>query len=346
MIHRREEYIQTGSLKEIFHAYEKLYGELSSLKHIIFRATQLADLEELAVLFSRQIRDRIIHTRNTVWLAQRNGEVIKVAADGAAVSPEDRQSLADGPASVMDTVIHRQCILWPPLSPEQQCLFTGFSAPTLFPLKNRPYALGFFAIDQVSEDKRELCQWFAQFASMMLDISNLHMEVKENHKELMEMTEILFTQQSRLAAIHHLGMEMMSLSDPQRLYRKMLETVAEEFGVENAALLILDGNDLYPNRLLFKDSPDSGRGIHFLQGEEEILKRCLASGRIISQKDFSGEMSFVPQHPANWRLFPLKGRRRTHGILLVNAPAVEEYDTIAIMLNQCGLALDNLINGL
>ena len=342
MADRRKELIQISALREMFHVYEHVYGELSALKHIIFRATHLADIEALAVLFSSQIQEKIIATCNAVWLTSSGGEAAEIARDGAAVPIQARRNVETGPASLLGAVLHDQRILWPPLSPEQGRLFPGFSSPTLFPIKSRSGALGFFAIDGVGEDKRELCQWFAQFAAMLLGISNLHQEVKAREKELAEITEILFMQQSRLAAIHHLGMEIMGVADGRSLCRKLLATLISEFGADDAVILLLDGSDLYPNLLLSKDPPDCEGEIRFRSDEEEILKRCLGSGRIASRKGCPEVTTFGPYHFTDWRVFPLKGRARTHGLLVMNAPPVEGDDAIAIMLNQCGLALDHL----
>ncbi len=345
MTDHKNERIQISALRDMFHVYEQIYGELSALKHIVFGATHLADMEGLAVLFSSQIHDKIVRAHNAVWLTLNGGEAAEIARDGAAVSIQERRSVDAGPASPLNTVLNEQRVLWPPLAPEQGRLFPEFSSPTLFPMKSYSGALGFFAIDSVTEDKRELCQWFAQFAAMMLNISSLHQEVKQKHKELEEMTEILFMQQSRLAAIHHLGMQIMGLADRRDLGRKLLETIIAEFETDKAILLLLEGSGLYPNRLLSKDFPHGEGEIRFLADEEAILKRCLSSGRIVSREDCPAVTTFGPHRLVDWRLFPLKGRTRAHGILVMNAPGVEGDDAIAIMLNQCGLALDNLAAG-
>ncbi len=75
-------------------------------------------------------------------------------------------------------------------------------------------------------------------------------------------------------------------------------------------------------------------------------RACLAvlnTGRKLWKVDFEGATSICDRLFCDWTVWPLKSRRDTLGVLILDAPGPDKRDSLAIFINQAGIFLDNVL---
>ncbi|RLC30791.1 hypothetical protein DRH13_03880, partial [Candidatus Woesebacteria bacterium] len=221
--------------------YQESYEQLSALKHLVYSSVHLSDPESLAVLFSKQMYERMRPERNAVWLAEDAQRVVEIAHDGELVQEDKRRVLEIESSDVLKRVMRDQLVVWASSFDQVKELLPEFQLPIIFPIKAKPEAFGFLVLDPEESAEVEVYQFVSQFAAMILNISKLHRKVDEQRKELDEMTEILFKQNAQLSSLYHVELELMKVTDPVQLCRVVVETVVGEIEASRAAAFLMDG---------------------------------------------------------------------------------------------------------
>ncbi len=330
-------------MDDLLNLYQGVYEQLTDLKHIIFSSTQLSELEPLAVLLSNHIRDRVKLSKNAVWLSLEPGRVHETVRNGKLVAPDKRRRLDIEASDLLKRVLQDQIVVWPDRFREVKELFPEFEAPMLIPIKGKSMAFGFFSIDQLPEDKRELVQFLGQFTGLILNISCLHQEVVEQRKELGEITDILFAQNAQMASLHHMSLEISKCMDPVHLCCLMTETVVGEFGALTAAAFMMEKDS---DQLAGAWESGGLRDIENLRlnpEETDAIRLAVESGRVVSHKDCAPELMLGVNRLKNWIIVPLKAGKITRGILVAETGEMDITDPISIMANYAGLVLDKLM---
>lgn len=336
---------KTGSLDphELLSTYRASYDQLAALKHIVYSSVHLSDPESLAVLFSKQIDERMSAERNAVWMMDGHHRIVEIARNGELVEQTGRRVLDVESSEVLKRVIHEQLVVWPSSLPQVKEVLPEFQSPTLFPIKGQPEAFGFLVLDPEETAEVEVYQFVGQFAAMMFNISKLHQKVEEQREELNEMTEILFKQNAQLSSLHHVELDLMKVSDPVELCRIVVEAIVDELGALRAAAFLIDD----ASRKLIGVSESAGlQGITSMrlpiEGEAPI-KHAIESGRVVTYRDYPEQLRLGLNQLENWVVLCLKGNGRPQGILVTEIEDEDAGDAIAVLANYSGILLDNLM---
>jgi len=323
--------------------YKDSYNQLAALKHLVYASAHLSDPESLAVLFSKQIDERMTPERNAVWLVEDGQKVVEIARNGELVKKENRHVLEIGSSDVIKRVIKEQLTVWPSSLPKVKEILPEFESPVIFPIKANPEAYGFMVLDPEDSAEVEIYQFVGQFAAMMLNISKLHQKVDEQRKELDMMTGILFKQNAQLSSLYHIELELMKVTDPRTLCRVLVEATVNDMEAVKAAAFLLDDS----SKELIGVSESGGLdGIESLRFPVDLngpIKISLDSGRVVTYRDYNEEFSLGPNILENWIIICLKGRERTQGILIATVEDEDIIDPISILANYAGILLDNLM---
>ncbi|MBW1758863.1 MAG: GGDEF domain-containing protein [Deltaproteobacteria bacterium] len=323
--------------------FREIYGQLTALKHILYSSIQLYNPESMAVLFSKQIKENISPNRNAVWLVEDGGKVAEVASDGKLVDAAERNVFEIDDSDILRRAIRNQRVVWPSSMMQSDDIFPGFESPYLFPIKKHPKAFGFLVADQVCSNEREIYQFFAHFAAMILHISYLHHRVDEQRKELADTNEILFTQNTQLTTLYHVGLNMAKVNDPLHLTRIVTETAVKNLGALRAAAFLLDKGS---EKLVGASESGGIKGIGNIKlppNKEKAVKKSMESGRIISHLDYSKKLRLGSNRLENWVIFPLKRKKNVLGILVIEVKYQDINDSVAILVNHAGMVLYNLM---
>jgi chemotaxis protein histidine kinase CheA len=329
--------------RELLDIYKKSYDQLAALKHLVYSSVHLSDLESLALLFSKQIDERMPPQRNAVWLVENDHNVVEIARDGKLVEKENRRVLEITSSELMTRIIYEQLVVWTSSLPEARELMPEFDSPIIFPIKAQHQALGFIVLDPEETAEVELYQFVSQFAAMILNISKLHQKVEEQRKELDEMTEILFKQNAQLSSLYHVEVELMKVSDPVDLCRILAEATVNDLEASRAAAFLID-----PSSQELIGASESGglEGIVDLRlpvDKEKPIKQSLESGRIISSRNYAEKLQLGSNLLEDWLVLCLKGREHTHGLLVVEVKDEDIGDPVSILANYSGILLDNIV---
>jgi len=329
--------------EELLSIYKDSYDQLAALKHIVYSSVHLSEPESLAILFSKQIHERMSAEGNAVWLVEDDHKVVEIARNGELVREEERRALEIESSESLKRIIREQLVIWSSSSAELHEIVPDFRRPVLFPIKAQPEAFGFLVVDPEEIAEVEVYQFIGQFAAMILNISELHQKVEEQRKELNEMTEILFKQNAQLASIYHVEMDLMQVTNPQALCRIVVEAVVGELEARRAAALLIDES----SQELIGISESGGlEGIDSMRlpiEGEKLIKESMESGRVVTYRDYPEEFRLGPNLLENWAILSFKGREGPRGVLVTEFGDEDVGDAISILVNHAGVLLDCLM---
>ena len=328
---------------ELLNIYKDGYNQLSALKHLIFSSVYLMDEESLAVLFSRQIFERMTPESNGVWLVKNGKTILEIARDGERIPENEQRSLDIESSEVLQRVIDKQLVVWKSSFPEVKEILPDFESPVIIPLKAQPKAFGFLVLDPEESTEVEVYQFVGEFAAMVLNISKLYTKVEDQRQELDDMTAILFKQNNQLSSLYHVELDLMRITNPDDLCRIVAEAFVHDLESRTAAIF------------LESDTSDELIGLWASGGLQDIdslivpfdaiepIQQCLETGRIVTHNHFPGELKLGSNSLTNWIIMGLKGRETTHGIIIAELDDEDVTDSMSILANYSGILLDNLI---
>ncbi|MHB8810622.1 MAG: Hpt domain-containing protein, partial [Desulfobulbaceae bacterium] len=331
-----------AATEELLHIYKEGYDQLAALKHLVYSSVHLYEEDSLAVLFSREIKNKMRPERNSIWLVKKDKLVSPVARDGKLVPEADRPKLQIASSPVLTKVIKEQLAVWASSHPEVMEIVPHFQSPIILPIKAKPNALGFIVLDPEESAELEMYQFVAEFMGMILRISKLHFKVEAQKKELDEMTAILFRQNNILSSLYHVELDLMRVTDPLDLCRIVTEAFVHDLETRSAAIFLKD------------ESGSQLRGIWGSGGLKDIpalllslndikpFHQCLDTGRIVSHNDSTPTLKVGENILDNWMVMGLKGREKTHGVIVAELDIDDVTDSMSILANYCGIMLDTL----
>jgi HPt (histidine-containing phosphotransfer) domain-containing protein len=328
---------------ELFEIYKQGYDQLAALKHLVYSSVHLYDEDTLAVLFSKQITQKMRPEHNSVWLVKNDKQVEEIARDGKLVPAGRRQTFEIGVSPIMQRLINDQLVVWAPNAEEVKAMLPGFESPVIMPIKAKPIAYGFLVLDPEQSAEVEVYQFVAEFAAMMLRISKLHRKVDEQKKELDEMTAILFRQNNILSSLYHIELDLMRVKNPVDLCRIVAEAFVHDLETRSAAIFIKDESSARLTGIWGSGGLQEIPALSFPLDEIEPISKCLETGRIVSHNDFAALLKLGPNSLDNWIVMGLKGREKTHGIIVAEIDIDDVTDSMSILANYSGILLDNLI---
>ena len=326
--------------EELLSIYEGSYDQLAALKHIVYSSVHLSEPKSLAVLFSKQIEDRMNAQGNGVWLVEEGSKVVEVARNGELVKEGEARALEIESSEILRGIIRDQRVIWSSSSPGVKEILPGFQKPVLFPIKAHSEALGFLVVDPEEVAEVEVYQFIGQFAAMILNISKLHQKVEEQREELNEMTEILFKQNAQLASIYHVELDLMKTLHPEDLCRIVVEAIVGELEARRAAVFLIDESS---GELMGVSESGGLQGIEsmrFAIEAQELVRKSLESGRVVTYRDHPEGLRLGPNLLENWAILSFKGRERPWGVLIAEFEDEDIGDAISILVNHASILLD------
>jgi chemotaxis protein histidine kinase CheA len=335
-----EEEPPASGAEELLSIYKGSYDQLAALKHIVYSSVHLSEPKSLAVLFSKQIEERMNAQGNAVWLVDEGSNVVEVARNGELVKGDASRSLAIESSEILRCIIRYQLVILLSGSPGVRELLPGFQKPVLFPIKAHSQALGFLVVDPEEITEVEVYQFIGQFAAMILNISKLHQKVEEQREELNEMTEILFKQNAQLASIYHVELDLMKVHDPQDLCRIVVEAIVGELEARRAGAFLIDESS---GELMGVSESGGLQGLasmRFAIEAQEFMRQSLESGRVITYRDHPEGIRLGPHLLENWAILSFKGRDRPWGVLIAEFEDQDIGDAVSILVNHASILLD------
>jgi chemotaxis protein histidine kinase CheA len=337
----KEEEVSIDDLPEIAVFYKAAYDQLATLKHLVYSSTHLTDEESLAVLFSKQIYERMTPENNSFWLVKKGKCVAEVARNGKLIPPPERRQIDIESSEVLKRVINDLLTVWPNSLTSVKDIFPDYDSPTLFPLKSENRAYGFLGVDPEESTEVDAFQFVSHFAAMMLNISKLHQQVEQQKQDLDEMTQILFKQNSQLSSLYHVELELMGATELEELCAILVTSLVRDLEVARSAVFLIDQDK---EQMTF--AAESGLpGVHELtlplQGDGP-LQQSLQRGRIVSSSGYEGEFEFGGHVFKEWMVVGLKGREEIQAMLVAEFEDGDLRDSISILTNYSGILLENL----
>jgi len=329
---------------ELLKIYRDGYNQLTALKHMIFASLHLRDPETLAVMLSKQIHDYIAPLRNSLWLIDKDDKIIETARNGKLVEKEERRIFRSADSEIFQRVLHEQLIHWPADPTVFQADLPEYESPVIFPIKIKTEVLGILILDLKEKVEIELFQFIVQFAAMIMHNCLLHQKVAEQHEALDEMTGILFKQNAHLSSMHHIEMMLIQEMDPAKQCQIVVDSMVSDLATVRAAAFIY-----YPSKKEFLCAAESGGfkdivGTRFPLSKIRALQEALETGRLIAHVDY-GETLTIGKNPLDmWIALGIKGRKKIHGVLVVELGDEEFSDAISIIAQFLGVLLDNVIS--
>jgi len=339
--HRQE--TEHPDSQELLSTYKESYDQLAALKHVVYSSTHLSDPESLALLFSKQIDERMRPEKNAIWLMEDGKKVVEVARDGELVETVSRRVLEIESSEVLKRVIRDQLVVWSSSLPQVREVFPEFDSPIIFPIKSQPEAFGFLVLDPEALTEVEIYQLIGQFAAMIFNISKLHQKLKERTEELNEMTEILFKQNAQLSSLYHVELDLMKVTDPVLLCRIVVEAVVNELEANRAAAFLIDESS---QELVGATESGGVEGIDSMRfpiDRKGPFQQSIESGRIVTYRDYPDKLHLGSNLLEKWVVICFKGRERVQGVLVTELRDEDIGDSIAILANFSGILLDNLM---
>ena len=329
-------------IEEMSQMYEELYGLIADLKHFVFSATHLQEMESLAVDFSRQVKER--HGKNNaIWLVLDENRVTEVAINGEQTDAAQREMVDVESFEAARRIIREGLVIWPSQLGPMEPFFSGFQSPVLFPIKGKPGSFGFLAVENVPPEEIELYQFVGHFAGLIFNISSLYQTVLGQKKELAEMTDLLFEQNAQLTSLHDVGVQISKAVSPNTLCRFVVETTVSRLGATKAATFVLDNDSGQLTGISAAGEFQEIDGLRFPPDQEKAIQQSLESKRIVTHMDYPGRLQLGSNRLKDWIIVPFKGRDRSLGILAAEVGDKDISDSISIMVNQAGMVLDTLM---
>ncbi|MBF0395205.1 MAG: GGDEF domain-containing protein [Desulfobacterales bacterium] len=328
--------------RDLLKTYNDAYEQQAVLKHIIFSTIQLTDPESLAIYFSDQIKEKMNNVKNGIWLVNKN-KIFEIAYNGKKIEHNERKSFKINSSEVFLKVIKEQTIVWLSKYPDFKSFLPEFEHAVIFPLKSNESAIGFLIIEGGKEQDMETCQFIAQYIAMMINISILHNKVENQAKELSDMNQIFLIQNMQLSTLYHIGLTMMRMSAPISIYTEVVRTVTKDLGATSAISFALDINSRELTKVSNSENFEGLNNFIIPIDEIEVIKKAVESGRIVSYKSYSTVIRFKGIEMVRWFIYPIKGQKDIIGLLIVELDNMDVSDAIAIVVNQTGIVLDNLM---
>jgi chemotaxis protein histidine kinase CheA len=328
---------------ELLKIYRDGYNQLAALKHLMFSSMQLQDPETMAVAFSKQIHDHLGASHNSLWLIDSEDKIIETAHNGMSVEKGDRRIFTGVDSEIFQRILHEQLIYWPTDPSDLQADLPEYESPVIFPLKMKAVVLGLLILDLKEKAELELYQFITQYAAMMMHMSHLHRKVAEQRVALDEMTEILFKQNAHLSALHHIEMTLMQENDPVKQCQIVTDALVSDLNTVRAAAFIY-----YPSRQDFLCTAQSGGfkdivGTRYPLTQIRALQQGLETGRLIAHVEYGETLYLGPNQLDIWIALGIKGRKKIHGMLVVELGEEELSDAISIIAQFLGVMLDNVL---
>jgi len=324
--------------------YAILCNQLAHLKRFVYSMPQLhVERESLAVLLSKQMRDQTGGKTNGIWLMRGPQSVEQTAHNGELVGLDKRRVANIDSFDPIRLVIRDQLVVWPAPCYDMNTLFPEFQEPTLLAIKGQSQTEGFLVLDQARAEDMEMYQFTLEFAGLILNICSLQMKVEEQEKELTDVTQMLLAAHAQMAAIHNVGMNVAAVEDPNRFCQIVADALVTEFGVGKTAAFVLDHDS---NELIGVSQSGGSKeiaGLRLPVAENIAVKRCLDSSRIVTHRDYPGELQLGSNRLRDWVLFPFKGRRRVLGVLGVEIGDEDASDSVSVLVNHAGQVLESLL---
>ncbi|MBF0118712.1 MAG: GAF domain-containing protein [Desulfobacterales bacterium] len=334
---------QENECNAIYDLYQEVYEELSDIKHLVYSSIRLVNPESLAVFLSKLLCEKMDQKNNEVWIVSGQNNVIQTAFNGMLVPIIKRRVIGIESSEMMTHVIKKQLVRWPSNDDIEKSLFPAYKLPFIFPIKADSMAFGFYVIDKVTERDISVAQFLSQFYGMIFSISNLHEKVMEQKNELNELTELLFYQNSNLAALHHIGLEVAKSIDLKELCKIITSTTVEKLGAHKAAILLLDDESRRLNGISQNGGLTGIENVSLDIEFEVVFKHALTRGRIINWKDYTRTLRIGSYSIEEWVIFPMGNKNKLRGVLVASVGKKDISDLIAILLNHADLMFENII---
>lgn len=327
---------------ELLHIYKDGYDQLAALKHLVYSSVHLYEEDSLAVLFSREIKNKMRPERNSIWLVKNDKVVVPVARDGKLVPEADRAKYQIASSPMLTKVIKEQLAVWASSHPEIMDILPQFQSPIILPIKAKPQAYGFIVLDPEESAELEIYQFVAEFMGMILRISKLHFKVEAQRKELDEMTAILFRQNNIMSSLYHVELDLMRVTDPIDLCRIVSEAFVHDLETRSAAIFLKDQSDSQLQGIWGSGGLKNIPALRLSMDSIKPFQQCLDTGRIVSHNDSTPTLTVGENTLDNWMVMGLKGREKTHGLIVAELDLDDVTDSMSILANYCGIMLDTL----
>jgi diguanylate cyclase (GGDEF)-like protein len=264
-----------------------------------------------------------------------------MAVDGREIPEAERRTINAETSGLLSQIASDQMVIWTVEPAEKEELFSNFHVPAIFPLKWHLTILGFIVVDNVTQHQMELFQFYCQFISMLLNMAHLYEEVQDQKEELNELTDILFIQNSRLAALNKVGIEIAATDDIEQICRIIVTTAVNEFPNRYAAILLQDEKS-HELRVVASVGLDGLEGLHLGRKMDEKLKQSMDTGRIISHKSHTEPLQLGEHALSGWGVFPFKGRTECLGALIAEIGEEDISDSLALLLSHGAIIIDSV----
>ena len=297
----------------------------------------------MAVLLSKRIQEQIAGKNNALWLMTGPETVEETARNGELVAPFTRRTIGIDSCRSVRRVVRDQLVGWPEDFCEMKELYPEFLFPVMFTIKGRFGSLGFLVLYEPDQSEMEMGQFMAEFAGLIITISDLHRKTEEQRIELDQLTETLFEANAHMAAINAAALEMASIDDPVHVFDIVAYSAVTDFGAHGAAGFILSKDS---KELVGVSQGGVLKGIAGMKlafDEEKAVKHCLDSRRLVTHSDYPGELRFGDNLVRDWALVPIKGRTRLVGVLIVESIGPDMSDPISLLVSHAGAVLESLL---
>lgn len=333
----------SNEFSELLKVYRDGYNQLTALKHLMFASINLEDPERLATILSKQISDHIGPQCNSIWLIDHSDNIVEIACNGHWVDKPDRRIFKKDDSEMFQRLIHEQLIFWPTDLDVFNLILPEYKSPVIFPIKMKTSILGLLIIDQKDKTEIEVFQFIAQFAAMMLHISQLHQKVEEQKEALDEMTGILFKQNTHLSALYHVQMKLMQEKDPVKLCQIVVDALVSELDCNRSVAFL---HRATKSQLLCSAQCGGLKeivGTHFELPEIRALQQSVETGRLVAHIDYGEPLRIGPNLLEDWIAIAIKGRKRIHGVMVVEVGDEAFSDAITTIAYFLGALLDNIV---
>lgn len=333
----------SNEFAELLKVYRDGYNQLTALKHLMFASINLEDPERLATLLSKQIHDHIGTECNSIWLIDQSDNIVEIACNGKWVETPDRRIFKSDDSEIFQRLMHEQLIFWPTDLDIFKLILPEYKSPVIFPIKMKTSILGLLIIDQKDKTEIEVFQFIAQFAAMMMHISQLHQKVEEQKGSLDEMTGILFKQNTHLSALYHVQMRLMQEKDPVKLCQIVVDALVSELDCSRSVAFLHRAS----KNLLLCAAQNGGFkeivGTHFELSEIRALQQGVENGRLVAHIDYGEPLRIGPNLLEDWIAIAIKGRKKIHGVVVVEVGDESFSDAITTIAYFLGALLDNIL---
>jgi diguanylate cyclase (GGDEF)-like protein len=168
-------------------------------------------------------------------------------------------------------------------------------------------------------------------------------EIHSRKEELRELTDILFSQNAQLAALHKVGMEIAGKDDRGQICRIIASTAVTELGADSAAVLLLD-KETGELRVESAIGLEGIEGATLGEAPDRKIREGIETGRITSHKGSRGALQLGGNLINKWGIFPFKGRNNNKlGALVAEIGADDISDSLAILVNHGAMILDTFM---